>query len=759
MEKSRLSILAVITLALCFGGVVPAEEGAFEYPYYMLDSYNPDDNCWKGMDADGLWPVPVVPGQWLVGPPPSLDVSGVTVPVDHWVELKFRGKIVDGPGNDIFLAEIDPVGEQALVFVTDGHNQEYLLGLAAVSDDGGHSVTKVGLDISRVTLPFVPRAVRIVGVDLRGGSPGFDVAHVRARTSPEHSYTACNPSPGDRVENVPADAILGWSPGISAEKHTVYFGTTLSDVDPGASPVDTPAQPQDANSFDPCDLQLGTTYYWRIDESEPGNPNSPWTGEIWSFTVADYLVVDDFESYKRNELYDAWRYIDQAYVWLSKEPGPVHRCQQALGFRYYYDELFYSEAIRDLDPPQNWASAGGEALELFFHGTIDNDIGTQMYLVLNDGNLSTVVPYTGDPNNLVSEDWQLWRIDLQELDIDLSNIEHVSIGFTVGALELRTTGVGTMYFDDIRVYPSRCLKENRPTGDFNGDCAVDFRDVDEMAYSWLTTGYNTYPVAAPSAPVAWYKFDGNANDSAGAAHGSLSGNPAYVPGMYGRAMQFDGDEDSMHITDVSTSFSKISTAITIAFWQYGAASTHHRDTLCCSNYTYGTDDPAIAINLGCWHNPSPFTSHRRTRGGQYNWDCGRPWSFDGRLSGNHRYDTEWSGRWNHWAFTKDSEAATMKIFLNGTLYDSRTGANSPISGISSFEIGSGWYGGYDGRIDDFRIYDYALSQAEIAHAATNGTGIFDQPCLSPADLNDDSRINFTDFALLAENWLDTQLWP
>ena len=190
MKKGCLSTLVIIPLVLALGQAVRAEEGTFEYPHYMLDSYNPDDDCWKGMDADGLWPVPVIPDRWLVGTPPALDVSGVTIPVDHWVELKFRGKIVDGPGHDIFLAEIDPVGEQALVFVTDGSGQEYLVGLAAVPEHGGHSVTNVGLDISRVTLPFVPRAVRIVGVDLRGGSPGFDLAHVRARISPDPGYTA-----------------------------------------------------------------------------------------------------------------------------------------------------------------------------------------------------------------------------------------------------------------------------------------------------------------------------------------------------------------------------------------------------------------------------------------------------------------------------------------------------------------------------------------------------------------------------------------
>jgi hypothetical protein len=101
----------------------------------------------------------------------------------------------------------------------------------------------------------------------------------------------------------------------------------------------------------------------------------------------------------------------------------------------------------------------------------------------------------------------------------------------------------------------------------------------------------------------------------------------------------------------------------------------------------------------------------------------------------------------------------MKIFLNGALLGSRDGAHSPISGITSFEIGSGWYGGYDGLIDDFRIYDYALSKPEIVHVATSGTGIFDLPLLVPADLNNDNQIDFSDFAHLAEHWLEVQLWP
>ena len=86
----------------------------------------------------------------------------------------------------------------------------------------------------------------------------------------------------------------------------------------------------------------------------------------------------------------------------------------------------------------------------------------------------------------------------------------------------------------------------------------------------------------------------------------------------------------------------------------------------------------------------------------------------------------------------------MEIYLNGELYDSRTGTDSPITNITSFEIGSGWYGRYDGLIDDFRIYDYALSPAEVAWVATHGTGTIEaQPPPPPTSTPPAASISAT----------------
>jgi hypothetical protein len=749
MKKGYLLTLGAICLALSLGAAALAEEGVFEYPCYLVDAYDADDSCWTGMDADGEYqgPIRVVPEQWLIGPPLS-DKSGVTLPPDHWVEVQFRGPIIDDPGNDILLIELGPVREQALIFVTDGAGLERLIGIATSGTAGGGvDPTEIGFDISGIELPFEPRAVRILGIDNGGRAPGFDIANVRARICTDCGDVACNPIPVDGAKNVPTDTFLSFSPGQSAVKHIVYFGTNFSDIGASAGGVSEPPQLQDANTFDPGGLELGTTYYWRIDEVNDQNVRP---GKVWSFTTTDHLVIDDFEQYtlptdpNQNSINDTWTNIG---VHISLDPA--HECsKKSMQFLYSYDQnSIYAETMRTFHPTQDWKATGAKALELYFHGRKSQSV-SQMYLVLNDGNSEAVIPYP-DANDVKNETWLPWRIELQELqDIDLSNIESITIGFYADPSNRYGVGSGLVNFDDIRLYSSRCMEENMPDADFNSDCLVNFEDLEEMAFSWLDTGYNVYPVAAPNAPVSWYEFEYYANDSIGRAHGRTKGKTIYTDGVYGRAISFDGYEGAVTVNNAADTFSKISTAITIAFWQKGADSPYHTDTLFCTNYTYGSEDPAIAINLGCWRRP-----------GKYHWDCGSPWSFDNKLSGNHRYPVEWFGRWNHWAFTKDADAGIMQIYLNGVLYDSRTGSHSPISGITSFEIGNGWYGGYDGAIDDLLIYNYALTQPEIAYIATNGTGIFDQALLTPADLNSDKKIDFADFALLAEHWLENQIWP
>jgi hypothetical protein len=137
MRKGYCLTLAVLLFTI-YNLEAISQASEFQYPYYLTDSFHSSSDCWIGLDADGYFPSVVDPHKYLVGPPPSIADSAVTLPIDSWAELLFRGVIVDGPGDDLYISEMDPVGEQALVFLTNGAEREYLLGMVEVPDSMGH---------------------------------------------------------------------------------------------------------------------------------------------------------------------------------------------------------------------------------------------------------------------------------------------------------------------------------------------------------------------------------------------------------------------------------------------------------------------------------------------------------------------------------------------------------------------------------------------------------------------------------------------
>jgi len=129
-----------------------------------------------------------------------------------------------------------------------------------------------------------------------------------------------------------------------------------------------------------------------------------------------------------------------------------------------------------------------------------------------------------------------------------------------------------------------------------------------------------------------------------------------------------------------------------------------------------------------------------------------------------------AGLWTHWAFTKDCDANGMAIYINGELLANESShLNSasytiPIAGIYSFIIGCNASNddAYGGLLDDFRVYDYALTQGEVCSLAGQ-TGTFIQPLqrllVTSADINLTGAaidvIDFRDYAILANTWLQT----
>jgi hypothetical protein len=125
-----------------------------------------------------------------------------------------------------------------------------------------------------------------------------------------------SPDPSNGAVNVEHTPVLTWTPGVYAASHQVYFGTdkeAVRNADTGSLEYKG-AGNLGAESYESGKLLWDTTYYWRIDEANNVNPDSPWTGNVWSFTTANFLIVDDFESYNdldpedpdSNRIFNAW---------------------------------------------------------------------------------------------------------------------------------------------------------------------------------------------------------------------------------------------------------------------------------------------------------------------------------------------------------------------------------------------------------------------------------------------------------------------
>jgi hypothetical protein len=102
---------------------------------------------------------------------------------------------------------------------------------------------------------------------------------------------AYNPNPAHGQSKVSLTPTLTWTPGDyvnDVNGHQVYFGTSFADVTE-ANLIDPRGVYQgvrNVNNFAPAGpLDISTIYYWRIDEVNDANTNSPWKGNVWRFTT------------------------------------------------------------------------------------------------------------------------------------------------------------------------------------------------------------------------------------------------------------------------------------------------------------------------------------------------------------------------------------------------------------------------------------------------------------------------------------------
>jgi len=109
----------------------------------------------------------------------------------------------------------------------------------------------------------------------------------------------------------------------------------------------------------------------------------------------------------------------------------------------------------------------------------------------------------------------------------------------------------------------------------------------------------------------------------------------------------------------------------------------------------------------------------------------------------------------------DSADDRFKLYIDGELAESDPGnPAATIDSAAGFAIGGFQRDSlttgqpFCGSIDQFSIYDYALSQEDILYLANNGPVVESYPLESPANLHDDNIVNLKDFAEFALQWLN-----
>ena len=290
--------------------------------------------------------------------------------------------------------------------------------------------------------------------------PQYSVSEVQIYSLPTQARM---PSPASGAVDILPDAVVTWRAGREAERHIIYVGANAEAVADGSAL--SVSSNTNSLALAALDLQLGETYYWRVDEVNEAETPAITTGVVWSLNTATRLTVDDFEGYNNlspDRPFQTWldgfgyssdEFFPVAYqgngtgagighdIWSLTSPHfggaimetatTINGSRQALPFYFSGD----SQTDRTFASPQDWTLGGVTTLSISVHGNTNLGAADQLYLMINN----TQVMYDGD---LSDPTYTPWHVDLTALGIDLTSVTSLSFG-------VESTGSGMILLDDI----------------------------------------------------------------------------------------------------------------------------------------------------------------------------------------------------------------------------------------------------------------------------------------------------------------------
>ena len=522
------------------------------------------------------------------------------------------------------------------------------------------------------TVNFGGAAVKVVKLTIKsnwgGLLPQFGLSEVRFLAVP---VFAREPQPASGATGVDPQLPLSWRSGREAVSHKVYVSTDKQQVTDGTAPASTVSAAQSE-----APITLGQSYYWKVTEVNSAMTPSAWDGDVWSFTTADSIVVDNFESYtddEGNRVFDTWvdgwgTTTNGSQVGYAQAPFAeqvlIHGGRQAMPLAYNNaGGALTSEAQRTFAAPQDWSKYGITTLVIWFRGDANNT-PAPLYAKIN----GTKILYNNGAAGTAFPLWKQWNINLASLG-SLKSIQSLTIGVGDG----KSSGSGTIFVDDILLYATA------PQAVVPADPGA-------------------------SALVLLYALEGNTQDTSGKGNnGTASGNPAYGtgPNGYGKALKFDGLDDyvTLPIGSLLSSLNNLTVATWVNFsgtgggwqriWDFGSSTT---------NYMFLT--------------PAQGTTGSMT------------FAFRTTTVAEKRFvaPSILPTGWHHTAVVIDGAAMTATLYLDGTAVATSSVAVLPRDlGVTT----QNWIGRsqftadafFNGMVDDFRLYNRAVSGSEIRYLA------------------------------------------
>ena len=294
-------------------------------------------------------------------------------------------------------------------------------------------------------------------------------------------------NPANGAADVKMTTVLSWTPADNAASHEVYFGSDKVAVRSAtiASAEYKGSKPLGSESYNPGKLAWNTTYYWRVDEVDSLGGLSK--GPLWSFTTADFILIDDFEDYDAgdNQIWYAW-HDGLGYGTPGTEPyfagngtgaavgdeTTASYCEESIvhgggkSMPMLYDNnkqgfSMYSEVEFTLSEARDWTDEGVKELSLWFRGVSTNAAEPLYVAAANRTGSPAVVTYE-DPAAAQIGAWTKWIIPLQafaDQGINLADIDRIMVGLGTRGNLTTPGGAGKMYFDDIRLDRSKEIAE------------------------------------------------------------------------------------------------------------------------------------------------------------------------------------------------------------------------------------------------------------------------------------------------------------